>query len=66
MYCCGLLRTCLANYLRLGRTSKGLCIVKAQLDLWNRLHSIIPEEIEVRIVGDGELGHVLVLEWMDH
>ena len=45
---------------------KGHCSVTTQLMLWQRLKEMIPAEIQVTIVGDGEFGNVLVLELLDH
>lgn len=45
---------------------KGHCTVQSQLALWHRLYDIIPDNIQVTIVGDGEFGNVLVLELFDH
>jgi len=44
---------------------KGHCTVQAQLTLWHRLQALIPDDIQVTIVGDGEFGNVLVLELFD-
>ena len=45
---------------------KGHCTVNQQIRLLERLHAMIPEGIEVSLVGDGEFGNVLVLELLDY
>jgi hypothetical protein len=45
---------------------KGHCTVNQQIALLRRLHGLIPEGIEVSLVGDGEFGNVLLLELLDH
>ncbi len=45
---------------------KGHCTVSFQLNIWHDLYRLIPDDVEVSIVGDGEFGNVLVLELFDH
>jgi len=45
---------------------KGHCTVPFQLKVWHDLYHMIPKDIEVSVVGDGEFGNVLVLELFDH
>lgn len=45
---------------------KGHCTVATQLSVWERLNDMIPDGVQVTLVGDGEFGNVLVLELLDH
>lgn len=42
------------------------CTVSFQLEVWHDLYQMIPNDIVVSVVGDGEFGNVLVLELFDH
>lgn len=45
---------------------KGHCTVNQQVTLLKRLYTMLPQGIEVSLVGDGEFGNVLILELLDH
>lgn len=44
---------------------KGHCTVHQQIALLKRLYRWVPAGVTVSLVGDGEFGHVLVLELLD-
>lgn len=42
--------------------SRGHCTTKFQIDLFRRLHPLIPSGVCVSVVGDGEFNHPLLIE----
>lgn len=46
--------------------SRGHCPTQLQIDLFRRLHPLIPAGVEVSVVGDGEFNHPLLIEEFWH
>ncbi|MEO0566067.1 MAG: hypothetical protein AAF125_28425, partial [Chloroflexota bacterium] len=45
--------------------ARGHCSVKQQLALFQKLRDLIPASVKVSLVGDGEFGNPLLIEYLD-